>query len=246
MVSAGERRWGYVAFTCVAAAAFIGVGAYTVAAKLPGGRLADDWLHTALHLATGSVAAVAVYRGSKLLAALLTAAVAVGYGALAAAGPLVDGFFLGTAAAVPLATPDHVFHGLLAAGALAALVAEGTAPVRRLIALVAATAGIGIVALPDSGPRLFSLSAAHGPSRVDALGVMLLVIGWLVLLASAPSAGGAQWVRSHRGSIGFAVGCGAGLLVASILSGFAWWWLVGAVLLACVQVAAAVAMHARR
>lgn len=119
-----QLRWGYVAFARAAMFAFIVVSVYTVAVKLAGGGLVGDWLHTALHLATGLVAAAAAYRGSRLLAAALTGAVAVGYGVLAAMGPLVDGLFLGTAAAVPLATPDHLFHALLAAGALAALVAE--------------------------------------------------------------------------------------------------------------------------
>ena len=119
-----QLGWGYLAFARAATFAFIGVSVYTVAVKLPGGGLAGDWLHTALHLATGAVAAIAAYRGSRLLAALVTGAVAVGYGVLAAVGPLVDGFFLGTAAAVPLATADDVFHGVLAAAAVAALVAE--------------------------------------------------------------------------------------------------------------------------
>jgi hypothetical protein len=126
---AGRRRhlwvrWGYVAFARAATFAFIGVSVYTVTVKVPAGGLAGDWLHTALHVATGSVAAVAAYSGWRVLAALLTGAVAVGYGVLTAVGPLVDGLFLGTAAAVPLATADHVFHGLLAAAALAAHIAE--------------------------------------------------------------------------------------------------------------------------
>jgi hypothetical protein len=119
-----ELGWGYLAFARTATFAFIGVSVYTVAVKGSGGGLAGDWLHTALHLATGTVAAVAAYRGSTLLAALVTGAVAVAYGVLAAVGPLVDGLFLGTAAAVPLATADDIFHGLLAAGAVAALFAE--------------------------------------------------------------------------------------------------------------------------
>jgi hypothetical protein len=119
-----QLHWGYLPFARAATFAFIGVSLYTVAMKLPRGGLEGDWLHTALHLATAAVAAIAAYRGSRLLAALVTGAVALGYGVLAAAGPLVDGFFLGTAAAVPLATGDDVFHGLLAAGALSAIVAE--------------------------------------------------------------------------------------------------------------------------
>jgi hypothetical protein len=113
-----------------------------------------------------------------------------------------------------------------------------TTRVQRLLGLAAASAGVGIVALPDSGPRLFSLSVEHGPSLVDTPGIVLVVAGWLALLASAPRAEALQWLREHRGCVGFAAGGGTGLLVASVVSGFGWWWLVGAALLAGVQVAA--------
>jgi hypothetical protein len=113
-----------------------------------------------------------------------------------------------------------------------------TARVQRLVAIAGVTAGIGIVALPDSGRRLFSLSAEHGPSFVDAVGIMLLIAGWLALLASAPRGEALQWLREHRGFVGFIAGGGTGLLVASVTSDFGWWWLVGAGLLAGIQVAA--------
>ena len=43
-----------------AAGAFAVVALYTLVGKLPGGELARDWLHTALHVVT---ACVAVYVG---------------------------------------------------------------------------------------------------------------------------------------------------------------------------------------
>lgn len=41
--------------------------------------------------------------------------------------------------------------------------------------------GLGIIALPDLGPRLFSLSPGHGPSLLDLIGIVALVAGWAVL-----------------------------------------------------------------
>lgn len=38
--------------------------------------------------------------------------------------------------------------------------------------------GIIVVALPDAGQRLFSLSGQHGPSFIDALGIAFLLAGW--------------------------------------------------------------------
>src|SRR3712207_1262984 len=39
--------------------------------------------------------------------------------------------------------------------------------------------GVAIVALPDAGDRMFSLSRTHGPSPVDLLGVLVLVAAWI-------------------------------------------------------------------
>lgn len=46
-----------------------------------------------------------------------------------------------------------------------------------LIGLPLIVGGVIVVALPDSGPRLFSLSRRHGPSFVDASGIALLLAG---------------------------------------------------------------------
>lgn len=98
--------------------------------------------------------------------------------------------------------------------------------------------GAAVIALPDSGPRLFSFSRAHGPSAVDAIGILFLIAGWLVFLA-------AVWRRRDRvvryaGTTAFATGVfafglGTGLLVASVGADFPGWWVVGAVVLLGVQ-----------
>ena len=45
--------------------------------------------------------------------------------------------------------------------------------------LLGSTIGAAIIALPDSDDRLFSLSRTHGPSPVDGLGVLVLLLAWL-------------------------------------------------------------------
>ncbi len=98
--------------------------------------------------------------------------------------------------------------------------------------------GAAVVALPDSGPRLFSFSRAHGPSAVDAVGAAVMLAGWAVFV-------GALWRR--RGFVrraatgplvlaGFALGLGAGLVVASAGADYAYWWAIGAGILVAAQV----------
>ena len=111
-----------------------------------------------------------------------------------------------------------------------------------LVWAVLSAIGAAVVALPDGDNRLFSLSRAHGPSPVDALGALVLIAGWLVFAA-------ALWRRrarlAHRagtpfpGATVFVLGLGAGLLVASAAGDFAYWWVVGATLLVAGQLLAA-------
>ena len=54
-----ERSGGYRSFARAAALAFAAVAAYTLGVKLPVGELSRDWAHTALHVATGFMAAYA-------------------------------------------------------------------------------------------------------------------------------------------------------------------------------------------
>ena len=118
-----------------------------------------------------------------------------------------------------------------------------------LVWAVLSAIGAAVVALPDGDNRLFSLSRAHGPSPVDALGALVLIAGWLVFAA-------ALWRRRARIArrIGtppgrattFALGLGAGLLVASATGDFAYWWAVGATLLVAGQLSVAYLASAPR
>jgi hypothetical protein len=69
---------------------------------------------------------------------------------------------------------------------------------------------VGILALPDTGPRLVSLSEEHGPSFVDAIGILVLVAAWLPLASLL-------WAR--RSSLQSPAGrsCGAAALAAIAL-----------------------------
>ena len=42
--------------------------------------------------------------------------------------------------------------------------------------------GVVIVGLPDSGPRVFTISERHGPSTVDIVGLVLIMIPWSYMI----------------------------------------------------------------
>jgi hypothetical protein len=98
--------------------------------------------------------------------------------------------------------------------------------------------GAIVVSLPDDDERLFSLSETHGPSPLDAVGIVLALAGWGVLL-------GALWRGRDRlarpaplvaGGVVFAIG--AAILAVAIATDAGWWWLLGAALMASVQAVA--------
>ncbi len=104
--------------------------------------------------------------------------------------------------------------------------------------------GGAIVALPDDRPRLVSFSDAHGPSALDALGIGFLLVGWAVFVAALWQRRGQVASRAGAGlALGgpFAVGLGAGLVIASVASDYPHLWVVGAGILVAVQVLAAYA-----
>jgi uncharacterized membrane protein YidH (DUF202 family) len=104
--------------------------------------------------------------------------------------------------------------------------------------LLLIAAGFVIVALPDSGKRLFSISKDHGPSVQDATGLILILIayGWFVKEA---------WKRRERilkykhlisfRIILFLFGAGLGLIIVSVVNDYGYWWIYGAILLALIQ-----------
>lgn len=105
-------------------------------------------------------------------------------------------------------------------------------------------AGIVLIALPDAGNRVFSISPGHGPAPFDLAGAVLLTAGWVILdlwtwrhrsALRSPNGGRSLWVLS------FLAAAGAVLIAWSVSQDEGTWWLLGAGVVAAVQVAAAVA-----
>jgi uncharacterized membrane protein YidH (DUF202 family) len=98
--------------------------------------------------------------------------------------------------------------------------------------------GIVIVALPDSNVRLFSISKEHGPSLQDAIGLVLVLIPYAILVTQAwrqrekvLKYKNSKWFKTSL----FLFGLGTGLLIASVLSDYNYWWICGIILLVGVQ-----------
>lgn len=87
-----------------------------------------------------------------------------------------------------------------------------------------------IVALPDSNERLFSISADHGPSLQDAVGI-LLILGayfWLILDVWNRRKIVARHTNTPLFKAGlFVFGAGYGLIIASVMNDFKTWWVIG-------------------
>lgn len=104
-----------------AAVAFVVVVLYTVVANGPSGELAQDWMHTTLHVATALAAAYAGWIApSSTPAKAFTVGLTVAYGAIGLFGWFTDGLLMRSAFQIPLGPADNVFHLVLAvAGAVA-------------------------------------------------------------------------------------------------------------------------------
>ena len=95
--------------------------------------------------------------------------------------------------------------------------------------------GAAVVALPDSGERVFSLSKTHGPSPVDLLGVTILAGSWLPVALILPSLWRTAGRMPARLSAAIAAVGAAGLAftIATDMGGV---WLVFAAMLVAAQV----------
>ena len=95
--------------------------------------------------------------------------------------------------------------------------------------------GAAIVALPDSGERVFSFSRTHGPSPLDLLGVAMLLGSWLPIALLLPSLWRATGAAAARSAAAIAV-IGAAGLVSTIRADMGWMWLVAAAALVVAQI----------
>lgn len=102
---------------------------------------------------------------------------------------------------------------------------------------VTSVIGVGVVAIPDEGPPMFSLSDGHGPSAVDMLGVALILIGWTAFVRGLWSM---RSIVEHRLLWGVIAVAGVVLVVWSVGTDTGSWWVLGAGVLVAVQVAVAV------
>ena len=99
--------------------------------------------------------------------------------------------------------------------------------------------GLVTILLPDTGRRVVSLSQAHGPSLIDSLGVLSLLAGWAVL-DIATLRRRRRWLRRGVLMLTATAGIAAvALVVWSVLGDHGAWWMVGAGLLAVIQLMAA-------
>jgi hypothetical protein len=94
--------------------------------------------------------------------------------------------------------------------------------------------GVGILMLPDSGPRVVSFSDAHGPSAVDLVGIAVLVGAWCPIVALLWHRRRALATRRgrHCGTLAAAGVVGLTLAVGLDLGD---WWVVAVITLVIAQ-----------
>ena len=108
---------------------------------------------------------------------------------------------------------------------------------QALTAVLLLLVGASTLAVPASyeGPVLLPISPGHGLSALDTVGACLLAVGatWIEVLVvwRLPRLGLTPRVLFGLGLLG---GAGLGLLIASVFSGFYWWWGIGAAALGVV------------
>ena len=114
-----------------------------------------------------------------------------------------------------------------------AMSAVGEGAPRRQVGTAALLVVVGVLVLfvpaGDEGRVLVPVSEGHGLSAVDGVGAALLAVGgtWLEVLVVRRLP---HLALTPRGlfALGLLAGLGVGLLLASVFSGFFWWWAVGA------------------
>jgi len=108
-----------------------------------------------------------------------------------------------------------------------------------VVLIVANVVGSGLMALPDEGPRLFSFSRTHGPSALDAVGAVILLVGWIALYGAILARRHAVRALGRTRQLVFvgAMVIGIAILVPTIALDLGAWWVLGVAVLAGAQIA---------
>ncbi len=115
----------YRLYCRIATGAFAVFFVYPVTTKLLQDRLAEDWLHSVLHLCSALLGAYAGWFAPNIKPAkLFTWGIGLLYFALGVYGWFTPGFLLHTPFAIPLGVADNLFHLLLSVPALAIVVLD--------------------------------------------------------------------------------------------------------------------------
>ena len=192
---------------------------YPVTTKLLQERLAEDWLHSVLHLCSALFGIYAGWYASNIAPAkVFTWGIGVLYSVLGLYGWFTPGFLLHTPLAIPIGGADNVFHLLLSVPALVimfldirTLLSAGStkaAPsltqekLSRLSKKIGSwpfggvglvTIGIALLAAPAQfeGPVLIPISPGHALSVLDSVALIPLLAGlaWLYW---------GVWLRRYR------------------------------------------------
>jgi hypothetical protein len=107
------------------------------------------------------------------------------------------------------------------------------------VKLIMLLTGIITVALPDSNQRLFSISADHGLSLQDTVGILLVLVAyfWLIMDVWNRRKILARYTNTQLFKVSlFVSGVGYGLIIASVMNDYKTWWIVGIGLVTLVHI----------
>lgn len=99
--------------------------------------------------------------------------------------------------------------------------------------LALSVAGAAVIALPDDGPRVVSISQTHGPAARDLVGIGVLLLGWAIFLVALWRVHAAISAPPLLAAAG--VAGGGAVVVWSVLADAGMWWVAGAAILVGVQ-----------
>ena len=100
--------------------------------------------------------------------------------------------------------------------------------------------GFVIVALPDSDKRLFSISKGHGPSLLDSVGLILILVFYLWLIRDVWK--NRSRLKEYYKSVLFKISSflcipGMVLILVSLLNDdYSGWWIYGTIILVLIQI----------